>query len=413
MTDQVRDAALSGVDPHARRNALVLTAGTAISGSAPPIVITLGGLAGLYLLGPDKSLATLPISGFNIGVVLGAIPAALLMRKIGRRLGFMSGSAFAMAGGLVAAAAVFGDLFWLLVAGTLLVGFATAFVQQYRFAAADSGDEYFRARAISWVMIGGVAAAIIGPQTVIYTRNLFDPIPFAGSFLAISVLAALGMVIVSLLSGSARTDQGEVESQGGRPLSELLRQPRMLVAILCGMGSYALMALVMTAAPLAMVACGLTEDDAAYGIQWHVLAMFLPSFFTGHLIARIGVEAVITIGMGLLVACGVVALSGIDIAHFWISLVLLGVGWNFGFIGSTTMLTETYRPAERGKVQGLNDFLVFGTVAVASLSSGAVLNAYGWETVGTIVFPVVFVCLAGLGAVVFAQRRGRDGTAAR
>ncbi len=405
MTDETLQAAADAEDLQARRNAIVLAAGVAINGAAPPIAVTLGGLAGLYLLGADKSLATLPVSGMNLGVAVGAVPAALLMRRIGRRHGFMAGTFFGMAGGIIAALAVIVAQFWILFIGFLCTGLATSFIQQYRFAAADSGDEAFRARAISWVMMGGIAAAIIGPQTVIFTRDLLRPIPFAGSFFAMSVLAAIGLGIVSLLGGPAREAPRHVAASGGRPLSEIVRQPRLIVAVLCGMGSYALMALVMTAAPLAMVACGLGEDNAALGIQWHVLAMFGPSFITGALIARFGVEAIITIGMALLAACGVVAVTGINLVHFWLALILLGVGWNFGFIGATTMLTETYRPEERSKVQGLNDFFVFGSVAIASFSSGGLFSAFGWERIAVMVFPVVGVCLAGLLVAVLAKRR--------
>lgn len=334
MTDHSIPAAPAADHAEARRNALVLSAASAIAGSVPPIAITLGGLAGLYLLGADKSLATLPVSGFNLGVALGAIPAAMLMRAVGRRLGFMSGGMAGIAGGVVAGLAVVYGTFGGLVAGFLLVGVAAAFAQQYRFAAADSGDAAFRARAISWVMIGGIAAAIIGPQTVILTRDLLSPIPFAGAFFAMSALTVLALVIVSFLSGPARIAPPKASRQGGRPLMEIARQPRFIVAVVCGIGSYGLMSLVMTAAPLAMVACGLGEDNAALGIQWHVLAMFGPSFFTGTLIARYGVDVIVTIGMALLAACGAVALAGIDLANFWMALILLGLGWNFGFIGA-------------------------------------------------------------------------------
>ncbi len=407
MTDNAANLAASTEHAEARRNAIVLAAASSIAGSAPPIAITLGGLAGLYLLGADKTLATLPISVFNLGVALGAIPAAMLMRAVGRRLGFMGGSLAGIAGGVVAGVAVVYGLFSGLVAGFLLVGIAAAFAQQFRFAAADSGDAAFRARAISWVMIGGVAAAIIGPQTVILTRDLLSPIPFAGAFFAMAVLAALSTVIVSFLRGQARAAPPRASLQGGRTLFEIARQPRFIVAVVCGVGSYGLMALVMTAAPLAMVACGLGEDNAALGIQWHVLAMFGPSFVTGSLIARYGVDVIITIGMALLVACGVVALSGIELANFWGALILLGLGWNFGFIGATTMLTETYRPEERGKVQGLNDFLIFGSVAAASFASGSLFTSAGWDLINYLIFPVVAVCVIALGSSAVLRRRSR------
>ena len=405
MTDSTAAPIAHAEHAEARRNAIVLAVSSAIAGSSPPIAITLGGLAGLYLLGAEKSLATLPISGFNLGVALGAIPAAMLMRAVGRRLGFMTGSLAGITGGIVAGLAVIYGLFGGLVAGFLLVGVAAAFAQQFRFAAADSGDAAFRARAISWVMLGGVAAAIIGPQTVILTRDLLSPIPFAGAFFAMAVLTSLSLFAISFLGGQARAAPPKASLHGGRPLGEIARQPRFIIAVLCGMGSYSLMALVMTAAPLAMVACGLGEDNAALGIQWHVLAMFLPSFFTGTLIARYGVDTIITIGMALLAACGVVALSGIDLANFWIALILLGLGWNFGFIGATAMLTETYRPEERGRVQGLNDFLVFGTVAVSSFASGSLFTSVGWHVINFLVFPVVAVCLLGLATAAILRRR--------
>ena len=407
MTDSTANPAAMNEHAQARRNALTLSASAAISGSAPPIAITLGGLAGLYLLGTDKSLATLPVSGFNLGVALSAIPAAMLMRAVGRRLGFMIGAVSGIVGGIVAGLAVIYGAFPGLVAGFLLVGGAAAFAQQYRFAAADSGDSAFRARAISWVMIGGIAAAIIGPQTVIHTRDLLAPIPFAGAFFAISVLSAISLLVVSTLSGQARLAPPRASHQGGRTLGEIARQPRFIIAVTCGIGSYALMSLVMTAAPLAMVACGLGEDNAALGIQWHVLAMFGPSFVTGTLIARYGVDLIVAIGMALLAGCGIAALTGIDLANFWGALILLGLGWNFGFIGATTMLTETYRPEERGKVQGLNDFLIFGSVAAASFASGSLFTSVGWNWINYLIFPVVAICLIALGAGAILRRRAR------
>ncbi len=403
--------AISDPTPEAKRNALLLAGAAAFSGAVAPIAIGLGGLTGAYLLGPDKSLATLPVSVFTIGVAAGTIPAAMLMRRVGRRAGFMSGSGVGILGGLIAGAAVLAGSFALFAVGLALVGFAGAFAQQYRFAAADAGSPEFRARAISWVLAGGVAAAIIGPQTAIFTRNLFDPIPFAGSFFAMSVLALLALAILTLLGGGARGKPKEGTHSGGRPLVEIARQPRFIVAIVCAVGSYALMSLLMTAAPLAMVGCGLGEDNAALGIQWHVLAMFAPSFVTGSLIARFGKEVVIGVGMALLALCGVVALLGIELANFWIALILLGVGWNFGFIGSTAMLTETYRPEEANKVQGLNDFLVFGSVAIASFSSGKLYVAVGWEKLALFAFPIVLACVLALLAAFATRPRKRAGAA--
>ncbi len=402
MTSTTMDGS-AGEPAGVRRNALLLTTAAAFSGAIAPIAISIGGLTGSYLLGPDKSLATLPVSGFTIGVAAGTVPAALLMRRVGRRHGFMLGASVGIVGGIVAGLAVLMGSFAGFILGLACVGFAGAFAQQYRFAAADSGSPGFRARAISWVLAGGVAAAIIGPQTVIFTRNLLDPIPFAGSFFAMSVLAATALGVLSLLGGQARAVPPAASHAGGRPLGEIVRQPRFIVAIVCGVGSYALMSLLMTAAPLAMVGCGLTQNDAALGIQWHVLAMFAPSFVTGSLIARFGKEIVIATGMVLLAICATIAMSGLNLANFWGALILLGVGWNFGFIGSTALLTETYRPEERGKVQGLNDFLVFGSVAVASFSSGKLYVAVGWEQLNLYAFPIIGVCAVALAVAAIAR----------
>ena len=395
----------AGEPLHARRNAFLLSAAAAFSGAIPTINISLGGLAGSYLLDADKSLATLPVSGFNVGVAIGTIPAALLMRRVGRRAGFLSGASAAIFGSLIAGYAVLIGSFALFAFGLMTVGFSAAFAQQYRFAAADAGSPAFRARAISWVLTGGIAAAVIGPQTVILTRNLLSPIPFAGSFFAIGILALVAIAILSQLSGDARQPPPANERTGGRKLSEIARQPRFIVAIVCSMGSYALMSLLMTAAPLAIVGCGLGQNNAALGIQWHVMAMFGPSYITGHLIARYGKELVIAIGMGLLAACAAVALAGVNLANFWLALILLGVGWNFGFIGSTAMLTETYRPEEKNTVQGLNDFLVFGSVALASLSSGQLYATVGWERLNIYAFPVIAVCLVALAVALVLKRR--------
>jgi predicted MFS family arabinose efflux permease len=317
----------------------------------------------------------------------------------------MAGAAIGVAAGLLTGAAILAGSFSAFVVGMLIAGLSGAFAQQYRFAAADSGTPAFRARAISWVLAGGVAAAIIGPQTVILTRDLFDPIPFAGGYFAISILSLLALGAVSLLGGTARVPPAAGVVAGGRPLGEIVRQPRFLVSLACATGSFAVMSLVMTAAPLAIVSCGLGQDNAALGIQWHVLAMFAPSFVTGSLIARFGKEAVITVGLALLAACVAVAVSGIELYHFWVALVFLGVGWNFAFVGATAMLTETYRPAEQGKVQGFNDFVVFGAVALASLSSGHLFTTVGWSVLNLSALPVLGLCALAILVAVAGRRR--------
>lgn len=371
-----------------------------------PIAITLGGMAGAYLLGPDKTLATVPVTALTVGSALATVPAAVLMARIGRRWGFVIGATPAILGGLLTTLALLHAQFWLFAVGCLLVGISAAFNQQYRFAAVDAGSEAARTRALALVMGGGILSAIIGPQTAIFTRDLFQPIPFAGGFLAISILAVVASLVVSRFRDIAPAPVVHgVEVSRGRPLSEIARQRRFIAAVLCGISSYALMSLVMTAAPLAMVGCGLTEDDAALGIQWHVLAMFAPSFFTGKLIVRFGKDRIVIAGMALLTACALVSIAGITLYHFWGALVLLGLGWNFGFIGATAMLTETYRPEERGKVQGLNDFLVFATAAVSSFLAGSLIGGPGWGFINAIVFPVVVLCLAFLAWTALLRKR--------
>lgn len=397
------------IERESRRTALILAAAQAIVGAAAPISFSMGGLAGTYLLGADKSLATAPVTGFTAGVALGALPAAALMRAIGRRNGFVAGTGCTALGGFVAALALFQSSFWLLVAGLCVAGAGNAFVQQYRFAAADNAPSAFKPRAISWVMGGGIFAAVIGPQAAIHTRDLFAPVMFAGAFASIIVLAALGAVLLSFLRLPKDAPQADLDDHlPARPLSHILLQPRFLVGFLCAVGSYGLMSFVMTGAPLAMVGCGFTPDEATLGISWHVMAMYAPSFVTGGLIARFGKERVAAAGMFLLVGCAMVALSGIQLWQFWLALILLGVGWNFGFIGATAIVAECYRTSERNKVQGVHDFLLFSTVAFASLMSGQIYNSYGWEMLNWIVLPVVALCLLALGGL--ALRRRATGT---
>ncbi|OBQ61351.1 MFS transporter [Mesorhizobium erdmanii] len=390
----------------ARRTALILAASQAIIGSAAPIAISMGALAGQYLLGADKSLATAPITGFNLGVALGALPAAAIVRRLGQRDGFMTGTVVTALGGLVATLALFHGSFWLFAFALLVIGIGGAFVQQFRFAAADNAPPQFKARAISFVLAGGIVTAILGPQIVIFTRELFAPVMFAGSFASILPLAVVGAVILSFLRLPAKSaGKAEIADGDARPLSEIVTRPRFVAALFCAVGSYALMSFVMTGAPLAMVGCGLSEDDATLGISWHVMAMFAPSFFTGSLIHRFGAERIVAIGLLLLIGCAAVALSGVALWHFWTSLILLGLGWNFGFIGATSMVAASYRPSEKGKVQGFHDFVLFGSVACASLLSGMVYNAWGWEMLNWMIFPVTVLCFVALGALTMARPR--------
>ncbi len=394
------------LEREARRTALILAASNAVVGSAAPISISMGALAGSYLLEADKSLATAPVTAYNLGVALGAIPLSILVRRLGQRNGFISGTLATAAGAFIATLGLFYGAFWIFALGLLVIGVGGSSVQQYRFAAADSAPAAFKAKAISTVLAGGVAMAVIGPQVAIFTRELFAPVMFAGSFAAIIILAGLGAVILSFLRlPDKQVRHAQMDAGEARPLGRILLQPRFIVSLLCAVGSYALMSFVMTGAPLAMVGCGFTPDEAALGISWHVMAMFAPSFVTGRLIARFGKETIVAVGLMLLVGCALVALSGIALWQFWTALILLGVGWNFGFIGATAMVSETYSESEKGKVQGIHDFLLFGSVAFGSLMSGQVYNAWGWDMLNWIVLPVCAVCLAALAGLVTMRRR--------
>ncbi|TVR08278.1 MAG: MFS transporter [Salinarimonadaceae bacterium] len=393
-------------DALAKRNAWVLAVAQALGGASPAIVISLGGLVGLSLA-PREALATLPVSLLNLGLALGVIPAAMVMRRFGRRNGYLLGGMLGVFGGSIAATGIMWGDFALFCMGAVLAGFYGSYVQSYRFAAADTATPAFRARAISYVMAGGLAAGVVGPQVVIFTRDLVPGAPFAGSFLAQAGLALVAIVVVAFFRAAPVSAPVSGPPEGGeaRPLVIIAAQPRFVVAVLAGVVSYGLMAFLMTAAPLAMVDCGLTVETAVLGISWHILAMFGPSFFTGRLIDRYGKETITALGLALTALSAAIALHGLSVAHFWTALIVLGVGWNFGFIGATAMLTDCYRPQERAKAQAANDFAVFGSVALASFSSGRLLDGGGWGFVNWMAFPPIAVTLVLVLAI--ALRRGR------
>lgn len=400
MSDSVAPASQLIDDTKARRNTILLSASQALYGINAFTLITTGGLVG-HMLAEDKGLATLPITTFVTGTTLMTLPASMFMRRVGRRAGFMTGVGFGLAGSLLAAYAIYLQSFWLFSLATFLTGGYQAFAQYYRFAATDVASEGFKAKAISWVLAGGLIAAIFAPMIVIWTKAL-SPVLFAGCFLASAGLGVIALAVASRIDIPLPRDiDGPSDA---RPLSTILRQRRLLVAIFCGIATYGMMNLVMTASPLAIVACGFSVDAAAWVIQWHVLAMYVPSFFTGHLINRFGKEKVIAAGMIMLAGCGVVALAGIDMVNFGVALVLLGLGWNFGFVGSTAMVTDCYRPSERNKVQGINDFCVFGMVAVASFTSGKLLHLVGWDAVVMTLFPIVALGLCLIAWLAFTSR---------
>ena len=386
------------------RNVGILALCQALLSTGQSLLILLSGLVGNALAGP--ALATLPISTIVVGTLSATIPASLLMRYIGRRAGFLVGTALGLTGALTAAAAIYHQIFALFAFGTFLMGANAGFGQFYRFAAADAAPAAFRSRAISLVLTGGIVAAVSGPQLARATTDLLAPIPFLGAYLAVAgmpILAAVLLLFLDIpLPGTAEREEP------ARPLTEIVRQPAFGVAVLGGMVGYGVMSLVMTATPLAMIGCGFAVDNAATVIQWHILAMFAPSFVTGSIIQRFGVLWVMLAGMVLLAACTAAALAGVELAHFWSALVALGLGWNFAFVGASTLLTETYRPSERAKVQGTNDFLVFGSVASASFSSGALLHFFGWNAVQVFALPFV---AAATAAILWLIRQRRLATA--
>lgn len=399
----IADEATLPDDSLAKRNAVILATGLSLGGSQATVIIATAGIAG-STIAPVLAWATLPVTAFVVGQALATAPASLLQRRIGRRAGFILGTGLGFIGALTAALALVLANFWLFCLGTMICGFYAGHVQLYRFAAADTASDAFRPRAISWVLVGGVVSAVVGPQLVIFTRDLFAPYSLVGPFVAVAGLAVCAAILLSFLRIPLPPRDAGSANQG-RPLKEIATEPRFIVALLCGMASYGLMSLVMTAAPLAMLGCGFGVGEAALGIQWHALAMFAPSFFTGRLINRFGKERVVATGLLLLAGCGIVALNGITLANFWGALILLGLGWNFGFIGATAMVTDCYRPEERNKVQALNDFCVFGTVAASSFLSGNLLAIFGWDSVNIALFPVVITCLGLLTWIMLHQRR--------
>lgn len=392
----------------ARRNVIVLVAAQAILGSQMSVIFIVGGLAG-QILAPNPCIATLPLSMIVLGSALTARPLARFMQDHGRQAGFLLAVLAGATGAALSAWGLWAGSFWSFMAGSLLTGVYMSAQGFYRFAATDLAPEDYAPRAISWVMAGGLASAIIGPALVRATDGL-TAVPFLATYLAVIGLNALGPFLFAFLqSPKALTDRTPVAS--GRPVRQLLRQPQIAVAMICGMVAYALMNLVMTSTPLAVVGCGFAPTDAANIVSAHVLAMFAPSFFTGHLIARFGAERIVAIGLFLLALAGAAALSGVGLSNFFVALILLGMGWNFGYIGATAMLTRAHTPEERGRVQGLNDAVVFGGVFLASLSSGGLMNCSGgstvagWNAVNLAMLP--FLVLAG-GALIWLMLRPRE-----
>ncbi|OEY66098.1 MFS transporter [Marinobacter sp. X15-166B] len=378
-----------------KRNVAVLVISQILFMVASITVMTLSGVVG-QALSPDPDLATLPIAAMMVGTVFSTLPASLLMKRVGRRSGFITGASLGgVAGGLLSFAAIAVGSFWLFCVGSLLLGLYQGFAMYYRFAAADVASPAFRSRAISYVMAGGVVAAFLGPWSASSTINLIARVPMGGPYLVIALLALLAITVLTRLQVPARGEPqpGEV----GRPLARVAAQPAFLVALTAGAVGYAVMALVMTATPLAMRASGFDMGQVAFIMQWHVLGMFAPSFVTGGLIARFGVSRILLSGSALLALSALTATLGDSLGHYWCALVLLGVGWNFLFVGASTLLASVHTEAERGKVQGVNDLAIFTLVAMGSLMSGSLLHQLGWQRLNmTMLVPVALVILAVL-----------------
>jgi MFS family permease len=399
------DAPMDAVagDRLARRNALILAFAQALAGANNTVIVATTGIIGAVLAG-DRAFATVPTSVMVVGMWLGTLPVGALARRYGRRNAYMAGALCGAMAGLLCAIAVVVASFALLCAGAFFAGLYAAAHQSYRFAAADTASEAFRPKAISWVLAGGVFAGLFGPQLVIVTKDLLPPYLFVASYLAqvvVALIAAATMLLLRIPRPVLLAGGGD----GGRPIGEIFRQPRLVVAVICGVASYAMMNLMMTSAPVAMVDCNHSVTDATLGIQWHVMGMYAPSFITGSLIARFGVDRIVGVGLATIAVAALIGWSGITVAHFWSALVLLGIGWNFAFVGATAMVTQCHRPQERNRVQAVNDFLVFGTMAVGSFSSGQLLAKFGWTAVTEVVIPVVLVAGAMLvWLVLFAPK---------
>jgi MFS family permease len=397
-TEPAQAAPTSAEAADARRvrgNVLRLAVAQALAGANASVIFATGSIIG-SMLAPDPALATVPLSVFVVGMACGTLPTGWIARTRGRRAAFMMGTGCGIITGLVAAIAVLIGSFGLFCVATLFGGLYASVVQSFRFAAADGATAAFRPRALSWVMAGGVFAGVIGPQLVTWTMDLWQPYLFAVSYLAQAAVALIAMLV---LSGVDVPKPKPADSAGGRKLLAIIRQPRFIAAATCGIVAQSLMNLVMTSAPLAMRMCDLPIVSSNWAIQWHIVAMYGPSFFTGTLISKFGASRVVVAGLAITVGAAFMGLSGITETHFFLALILLGLGWNFGFVGASAMVLETHTGQERTRVQSFNDFLVFGITALGSFSSGQLLAFHGWHAVNYVVFPAVAIaCLVLLAS---------------
>jgi MFS family permease len=373
-----------------RRNVILLAASQALMLSAVVLAMTLAAILGAALA-PDKGLATLPVAAMVIGTALASTPASLLMRRHGRRMGFLIGAGLGLGGSLVSAWGLFTHTFALFVLGHLLMGGYQGFANYYRFAAVEAAGTANASRAIAWVVAAGVVAAFAGPQLAVWGRDWLASDAFVGSYLAQAVLSLLALATLAQLRLPAMASN---QAGDARPLREVVAQPALRASVFGTAVGYAVMIMAMTATPLAMLGCGLGTTDVRPVIQWHVVGMFAPSFFTGALVSRHGAPRIMQLGFVLLLGHVAVALSGVERLHFLSALILLGVGWNFAFIGGTALLTQTYRPSEQTKVQAFNESLIFGMVALASLGAGWLYDRFGWNALNLAMVPLLVMALA-------------------
>lgn len=391
----------------AKRNVTVLVLAQATIGAQMPMIFTAGGLAG-QSLATNPCFATLPISLIVLGSMLGAVPISAIMQRYGRTVGFFVGALGGTIGGALSAYGLIQSNFEIFLIGSLFTGFYMSAHGFYRFAATDTASPAFQPKAISFVMAGGLIAAIVGPQLFTLTSDALV-VPFLGTYLVVIALNIVGSLLFLALD-IPKPDQPVTKTgvPKGRTRRELLKDPVIVVAMIVAMVSYSLMNLVMTSTPLAVVGCGYDKADAGNVVTAHVIGMFAPSFFTGHLIARFGVYKIMGTGLAILAAAGAVGLSGVELEQFFVALILLGIGWNFGFIGATTLLASAHSPEERGRVQGVNDLFVFGCVTIASLASGTLMNCSGgsavegWTAVNIAMVP--FLTLAGAAMIWLVLR---------
>lgn len=372
----------------------------ALAGANSGVVYASGSIIG-HLLAPRPTLATMPISIFVIGMALSTLPVGALTRRHGRKAAFLVGNLCGVVLGLLAAVAIVMHSFSLFCLAMLFGGAYAAIVLTFRFAAAESVDIDERPNALSTVLAGGVAAGIVGPQLVTSTMNLWPAHAYAVTYLSAAGVAVLSAVV--LAGGKFRQRAQASQRANARPVAEILRRPELAVAMLCGLVSYMMMNFMMTSAPLAMQLFGISPVYSNYGIEMHIVAMYAPSFFTGRLITRYGAPNVVLAGLALTGLAAVSGLSGVTLNHFWIALVLLGLGWNFGWVGASAMVVASHAPEEGPRVQSINDFFVFGSMVIGSFASGSMLTAFGWSTVSGLILPPVL--LAATAVLWFRQAR--------